>query len=169
MAAGLVPPSTGTLLGVLSTTDTLPSSWIGVWSTHIVQKDCTTNFTYYDQTMTDTLCADANIQPDSTAESPLSCTTQLNGNSYHVVCDGAETLEGSCTATYHEDITGTVNGDSYTSGGTFTISYSEGCSGLPDMCINITITGTRISSDPGVCANTPVEPVSWGLLKSRYE
>jgi hypothetical protein len=171
VAAGTTAVPEVSTLDVLGTLDTLPSSWIGVWSIHTTQTDCTTNFVYFDQTLTDTLCADANIQPDSTADLPVSCTAQVDANSFHVICDATYPVEpGSpCMATFHEDVTGSVNGDSYTSSGTFTISYSDSCSNVFDTCINISSTGSRTSSDPGVCANTPVEPVSWGLLKSRYE
>jgi hypothetical protein len=62
-----------------------------------------------------------------------------------------------------------VSGDTCTSSGAFTMSYSDSCSNAFDSCVNFTSTGGRLSSDPGVCANTPVEAVSWRLLKSRYE
>jgi hypothetical protein len=156
-------------LQLLKTSDTIPSEWLGVWSFHVVQKDCTTHIITADTTVLDTLCTSSNIEPDSTAAFPLSCDYQVEGNGYHLVCDGTVAVTDSCTALFHEDLTGTVSGGSFQVEGTFSFSYQGSCFGIPDQCTEYTSTGTRINSDPAVCQGTPVEPTTWGIIKSRYQ
>jgi len=155
-------------LEILKAADSLPTDWIGVWSIHSVQKDCTTQIVSYDATVLDTLCTDSSIEPDSNSVFQTNCTTTINGNSYEVVCDGTLAVTDSCQTIYHQETSGTVTGSSFTVSGTITFSYSGSCFGLPDQCLSFTSTGTRVDSNPAVCSQTPVEPTSWGLLKSRY-
>ncbi len=164
-AAAITPPHPPTLNQILTAADTnLPSAWVGVWSIHTVETDCTSGATFYDATLVDTLCVDQSIAP---GDSTVSCNVQVDATSFHVTCSGTQDVIAGCTATFSYDVSGSVTGNSFTSTGTFNITYSGDCFGAEDSCFNITETGTRTSSDPGVC-NTPTLPNTWGRLKAMY-
>ncbi len=169
LAAGKIEAPRIPVLDILSANDAVPSNWIGIWTIHTTLRDCTTNLLIFDETVNDTLCADTSIEPDSTADFPVSCTTQFTSDSFSLVCDGTYPESDSCSVTYHQEYSGTIGSGSYTASGNYSFVFTGACDGIPDQCVNVATTGTRVSSDPGVCPQTPVESTSWGLLKSRYE
>lgn len=145
----------------------IPAEWEGIWETQIDLYDCDTNFLLFSTTATDTICEGDVLEQPEGEDSALDCTGSADANSYTLNCTGTEEVAPGCTATYTYVATGTRSGDSYTAEATMDITFSGDC-GIPDSCQRTEITGTRISSDPGPCEQTPVESWSWNTVRSLY-
>jgi hypothetical protein len=145
----------------------VPAEWVGIWEIQIELYDCDTDQLLFSTTSTDTICeGDAFEEPDDESGS-VTCTGTADADSYTMHCEGSEVVMPGCTANYEYNAEGTRSGDSYQSTAIFTVAYAGDC-GVPDSCQRTEIVGTRISSDPGPCEQTPVERRSWDTVRSLY-
>jgi hypothetical protein len=147
-------------------TITVPPEWAGIWAISDTIYDCTGAFQSA-STVTDTLCAGASFQQDST----ITCTGSATSTTYQQTCDGGGEVFTDCAYTFHLDAHGTRNGENYFSVTTITTTYSgtgKGCDLFPDNCTQINTHATRTGPAPTVYCSTPVRSSTWGQLKALY-
>ena len=145
-----------------------PDEYIGIWDVTTVVRDCETQIILFQSTERDTVCAGESFDPEF-GETPLTCTGEITPTTVNLECTGSYEVEPGCTANITLTMTGTLNGDTWTTTTTIASNYvGEACVD-PSTCISATSTSTRVSPDPGDCPPSPVEPATWGQLKHRYE
>ncbi|MFN8178870.1 MAG: hypothetical protein U0167_13150, partial [bacterium] len=72
------------------------------------------------------------------------------------------------TVTFNYTLAATRTGETLHATLTQSQVYSQpGCGPIPDSCTKTVTTATRIGAEPANCA-APVEPDTWGQVKSRY-
>lgn len=143
----------------------VPPEWLGIWFVTSTAKDCETGFVFFSNAEPDTLCANSALDPEDD-EVGLSCTSTLNATNYSSTCTGT-VEEAGCTATYTYESNFTRTGDAYSGVTTLTLDY-QGVDCGPAVCMRIETSATRVSSSTSSCL-TPVEPTTWGTVKSLYE
>jgi hypothetical protein len=146
----------------------VPEEWIGIWELEVAIYDCDTNALLFSSTQLDTICpgfAFTDPDPDSI---DFDCTGSANATTYTNHCEGSEEISPTCTMNFVYDVTGTRTGNSYTSVGVSTITYTGDCPFVMDSCQRTEISGTRIATDPGPCESTPTENRPWATVKSYY-
>lgn len=146
----------------------LPDEYIGIWETTTVVRDCDTQIILFQSTENDTVCAGETFDPDF-GETPLTCTGTITPTTIDLQCVGSYEEEPGCTANVDFTMTGTLNGDTWTTTTRIDVTYVGETCPVPSSCLSITSTATRINPDPGDCPPSPVEPATWGQLKHRYE
>jgi hypothetical protein len=165
--AAPVAPSAPRLSDWLSilTDPALPHAWAGVWQSTNVDSNCV-NHTYTGTTYsTDTLCTNQAIGGGP----QVTCTGTTSDTAIDISCSGTEEIFPGCSVTYSFTLVATRSGETLqaatTSSQVFTPTL---CAGLADTCTKTVTTATRIGPEPADCA-TPVEPDTWGEMKSRYK
>jgi hypothetical protein len=146
----------------------IPEEWVGVWELEIAVYECETNTLLFSTTDLDTICPGSVFEDPDPEEMPLECTGSADADSYTTHCEGSLEVMPGCTMNFVYDVTGTRDGDTYTSVATTDITYSGDCPDVPDTCQRTEVTGTRIGGAPNPCDGTPVEGRSWGTVKSLY-
>ena len=146
----------------------IPEEWIGIWELDISIYDCETNALLFSTTNLDTICLGSVFEDPDPGSASIECTGSASATTYSTHCEGSELVEPGCTSNFVYDVSGTRNGNSYTSIATFTTTYTGDCGFFPDSCQRTEITGTRTSSDPGPCEITPVESRAWATVKAYY-
>lgn len=154
--------------GILLRDVITPPEWGGIWSTESELFDCETNQLLDTQAYTDTICAGENIEFGD-PEFPFTCTGSANANTVHVECSGSFEIIEDCVMNFSTVFDATRNGDTIEAVTTQTTTYvGAGCLFLPDECVRMEATSTRIGPEPVPCGSTPVEAVDWGTVKSLY-
>lgn len=143
-----------------------PSEWAGIYDYQVTIYLCGDETPFYNQAMTDTLCAGEVYDPSDSQEN---CTGSYTPTSIDLTCTWSEDVADSCTANYSITLTGTRNGGSLEETAIIHVTYSGGGCGeeYADLCTRTVITGTRVAPAPTNCA-TPVEATSWGTIKALY-
>jgi hypothetical protein len=143
----------------------IPAEWAGIWMYQSQTKDCVTGAVINSSAYADTTCAGEVIVPGGGF---YQCTGGYDGNTYTSDCVASQEILPGCRADYHLVQTGTRNGDTYTSTARSTTTFvGETCGVLADQCFDFVTTATRVAPAPDPCF-VPVEPVTWGSLKSRF-
>jgi len=146
----------------------IPEEWIGVWQLDIAIYDCDTNIRLYSSAPLDTICPGSVFEDPDGGDFTIECTASAGATTYTTHCEGSSEVEPGCIANFMYDVTGTRDGDSYSSTAITTIAYTGDCPLIPDSCQRIEISGIRISSDLGPCDSTPVESRPWATVKAFY-
>jgi hypothetical protein len=146
----------------------VPEEWFGVWETDIAIYDCETNVLVFSTTSRDTTCPGAVFEDPDPGETTFECTSSADANSFVIHCEGSEEVIPGCMANYVYDATTTRNGDSFTSIGTTSFTYTGDCPFIEDSCNRTEVTGTRISNDTADCESLPVEGQPWATVKAYY-
>jgi hypothetical protein len=150
--------------------DPVPAEWSGVWSTVDSLYDCNGVF---QQTFSsiDTLCTGQAVEPDPDPEFTYECNGTITATTVNITCTGSSEVFPDCTANFVVTQVGTRTADSYfmviTTNTTFS-GTGKGCDQFPAQCMQFNTHGTRIAPEPTAYCATPVEPTTWGKLKSRY-
>jgi len=146
----------------------IPTEWGGIWDVTSTTYDCETNAVIGTDAYADTLCAGTVFDFDDPGFE-ITCTGTADGNTITSHCTGSLELGEACTMNFDLQSTTTRTGDTYESVSTINTTYDGAeCGFLPDSCNRVETTGTRIAPEPVPCANTPVETVNWGTVKSLY-
>jgi len=154
------------LLGRLSEQTPFPSEWLGVWDFETQIKDCETQQVFSTFSERDTLCPNDDVLDEDDFE--YECTGTITETSYQLVCTGTYEEPAGCTVDVDVSMEGTRTGNSFSSTGTFSFTYTgETCPVTGTFCSIIETSGTRVSTSTEGC-ETAVEGVSWGRIKSVY-
>ena len=146
----------------------VPEEWFGVWEIEIEIFECESNEMIWFSAFRDTTCPGAVFEDPDPGETTVECTSSVDGNSYEIHCEGSEEAIPGCMMNYVYDTTTTRNGDSFTSVGTTSITYTGECPFFEDSCNRTEITGTRISNEAEDCESLPVEGQPWATVKALY-
>jgi len=146
----------------------IPDEWLGIWELEVSAYDCETDALIFSSTSIDTTCPGAVFEDPDASGFPLECTGTADADSYEIHCEGSQEVIPGCTANFVHDGNATLDGNSYTSTTTTSITYTGDCSVIPDSCQRLEITGTRIGATPNPCNGVPVEARSWSTVKSLY-
>jgi hypothetical protein len=120
----------------------------------------------------DTLCAGRAYDPAPDSPYQLECTGTVTTTTVDQHCTFSGPVEGTeCTLDITFDFVGTRSGDSSVI--TQTLSIDVGgtgaeCAFFPDECTRTVSRATRIGPEPGAYCASPVEPTTWGRVKSQY-
>jgi hypothetical protein len=147
---------------------TIPLEWQGIWDiTSITRIPCETGAPIQ-STDTDTLCVGDRAFDSDGDGVEVECTGTVSGTSFDITCTSTDTFD-ECEVTVVTTHTGTRTGDTYMATSTIvSTAVDPKLCGFDEFCVESTTTGVRTSSDPGVCAITPVEERSWGSIKTEY-
>lgn len=141
-------------------------AWEGVWEIETTVRDCETQNIISTSSTRDSLCAGDPI-PFEGGEADLTCDGTANDTSFELHCSGSNEWFPGCVAHTTLTATGTRDGDSFSATATMETTF-EGtgkCEFFPDQCLLIETAGTRVEDG---CVTTPVEPLGWGKVKSRF-
>ena len=148
--------------------DPIPAEWAGIWSVTDSMYECTSGTFFFAFARTDTLCSGGTFTPPDTS-ADYSCTGSATPTTINMTCTGSEQVEPTCTANYNVTMVGTRTADSYYYVITSNVTYTGAdCTGYDDACIQFNSHGVRTAPEPVAYCATPVEPTTWGKLKSRY-
>ncbi len=150
----------------------VPSEWAGVWDTRSTSTICGGS-QIGSSVDTDTLCAGAPIglPGDDGSGIELLCTGTVDATTIDIICTESSEVFPDCQQTVTIEYDVTRIGDQSTSVVVITTTHTgtgAGCSDIPDSCIRIDGTGTRVGPAPGSCTQTPVTSASWGVIKTLY-
>jgi hypothetical protein len=144
-----------------------PSEWSGIWNYQITYYLCDGEFPLYTIAMTDTICAGDSYDPGEGEDQ--NCTGTYTPTSIDIECSWSEEVADNCIASTSASVTGSVSAGSIQKTVILNVTYAgEGCGvEFEDMCTRIVFAGTRVAPQPAECF-TPVEPASWGTIKTLY-
>jgi hypothetical protein len=117
-------------------------------------------------TVQDTICAGDMFDMDF--GTPIDCTGTITPSTFDIQCEGSFEEEPGCTANVQVTLDGTLNGETGMSTTRIETTFVGSTCTVPEFCISITSTRTRINPDPP-CAPAAVEATTWGWLKHFYE
>ncbi len=163
--AGPRPTSHGGSPSRLLGGNVVPAAWAGIWSTVDSTYDCQDILQSTDSSL-DTLCTGQASDP-GTGE----CIGTITDNSIDITCNYSELIDTDCTLTISIEVHGTRTSNSYLltiTSMSSTAGTSKGCDLFPSSCSRTVSRGTRIASEPLAYCSTPVDPTTWGRVKSRY-
>ncbi len=165
-AAFRVPGPGGT---ILHDTIVVPAAWSGIWAITDSVYNCGNSTPISFSSDADTLCTGQSFNPEDTGGVTVTCTGSADDTHADITCTGSFEVFPLCTATYTVRSVTTRTGESYVATTTITTTYSQpGCgSFLQDTCQIINTKGMRTGPAPGNCL-TPVQPGTWGAIKSLY-
>lgn len=150
-----------------SDAQTIPADWAGIWVFTTDDEECNGPFieTYVD---TATVCPGDEFGAEEEGFE-LNCSGTITSTTIDVTCSQSLEIFADCTMTITFTTQGTRTGDTIQGTEQTTITYTgTACGILEDMCIDGTVSGTRINPDPGACGATPTLPTTWGAIKSVY-
>jgi hypothetical protein len=149
-----------------ATSPLIPAAWGGIWATAESTHVCGNPTITMTDAGFDTLCSGTPVIDESGG---LTCTGTADDVSANVSC--SVTFPAGpppCTATISINLMATRNGNSafvtFTESHTFT---PTNCAGMADTCEVTESTYTRVGPEPVPCTS-PVEPTTWGMIKSSY-
>lgn len=148
----------------------VPPEWAGIWTYVDSTYDCDGNFESLDGG-TDTLCAGRVFQPVEDNPYPLVCNENTTASTVEVSCTAFVEIVPDCDAMFTFEFNGTRTGDSYfvtALSRTEFVGTAPECGFLPNSCSRTNTHGTRIAPEPVAYCATPVEPTTWGRVKTRY-
>jgi hypothetical protein len=138
---------------------TIPASWAGIWSVQTTSVDCST-MEVGEDTVVDTLCAGQPFQfelPFGNGVLVIPCSGTIGETAFDLDC--GSTLSIGCAVDVHITLDGTRDAAAHTFTGTGRFDGIPGPECPPEataVCLDITINGTRLSSDsPGCPASAP--------------
>ncbi len=146
----------------------IPPEWAGIWTYLDSTYECTGALLSVDSGL-DTLCTGTVISFDS-GPFAVVCTGSSTATTVDQIC----TFTGpilTCTVNFTIEMHGTRTADSYVITNTVTTDYSgiaPECAFLLDTCRRTVTRGTRTAGEPVAYCSTPVDPTTWGRVKSRY-
>lgn len=162
--AGVHPAKPLVPLLLVQTEDpTVTSEWAGVWQSNEDTYNCETQALSSSDVVVDTLCTGAAVLG---LGDDFTCTGTITATDYDVHCTAVFSDVPGCTVNVDVRGVGTRDGDSAESTTVMQIWFT-GCS-FPSACDSIVAQSTRIAPELETCT-TPVEPLSWGALKSRFD
>ena len=137
----------------------VPQEWLGVWENTLTTTPCAdASGSLMRETTVDTflICPDAvNAFDDEEFEAFADlCTETIDGNTYRIVCQGTETVFGTCSVDLDVDVAAVFSptGDSYSFSGRYEAIASPGCGGtFADFCEEVDGTAVRISTSTEGC------------------
>lgn len=145
----------------------LPPEWAGLWAFDDTTRACNRGAIESIDMGVDTLCAGFSLEPDPTEGGAYSCTGTVTATEIDLQCSFSISIEG-CTLTYQQTLRASRNGDTATSFFQFSMTSTPPlCAFIPDTCFEEYEGFTRIGPAPATCT-TPIEPATWGDIKSRY-
>ena len=148
---------------------TIPSGWGGIWDTHVDTRLCDIPLVLFSTSYIDTLCPGTEVDPGAGNPGDITnCTGTSTDTSIDMTCNYTQQVEAGCTLNATVDYQSTRTGDSFLTTMRIQSTYVGDCVEFEDNCFEMEITGTRIGPAPANCA-TPVDRVTWGTVKSRYE
>lgn len=167
MIAGVLVLSLGLLAG--TGLAQFGADWHGKWELDKAVYDCDFGFLLWEDTYEIVFCEgeDYDYQTDPEWQD-IDCQGGVVGNEVDLVCTMSQWVEEDCfaemtiTLDYTLDsgvITGTEILETNFTGAGCLITYS---------CIESTLTGTRIDTDPVECDPQANEDVSWSVVKGIY-
>lgn len=145
----------------------IPEAWTGIWDTHIEMHFCESPTIIFSDDYTDTLCT-GQVFDTGDQEIPIVCSGTATDSNIEMTCSGSSEVMAGCTLSMQIDYDGTRTGDTFSTTMVVNATYTGDCFGVSDTCTEVTITGERVGPAPSSCA-TPVDRVTWGTIKSRYE
>jgi hypothetical protein len=158
-------PGLAEILASLGDT-TIPPAWAGIWHFDNTDFDCSTNDPIGFDSADDTLCTGAEVYPGGGLVT-FTCTGTTNDTSINITCTGSGGFPPICTVDATVMLVATLSGQDLNATFTTTVvSTPPNCYGQ-DGCVRTETIGTYLGPEPAECAS-PVEPGSWGRLKSRY-
>lgn len=147
----------------------LPPEWAGVWTYLDSTYDCTGALLSVDSGL-DTLCTGTVISFDS-GPFVVVCTGSSTATTIDQTCTFTGEVVTDCNVTFTIEMHGTRTASSSVITNTVTTDYSgiaPECAFLPDSCRRTVTRANRIASEPVAYCSTPVDPTTWGRVKSRY-
>lgn len=161
--------SLATIFSALDSDPAVPTAWGGIWDTDIDTRICDNPLVLFTSSFVDTLCPGTEVDPGAgDPGSVTNCTGTATDASINMTCTYAQEVTPGCMLNATVDYVSTRNGDSFSTNMRIQSTYTGDCTDVEDSCIEMDITGTRIGPAPADCA-VPVDRVTWGTVKSRYE
>jgi len=144
---------------------TIPAAWSGIWAKEDSLHLCSDPTVFVTRAGFDTLCTGATFDEEA-GGIMLNCTGMVDDDSADITCTGTDNSDPDCTVLFDVHIVAMRNGDSFFRVSTANITHEPPSCDF-DGCIVTETTATREFPEPAECL-TPVEPGTWGMIKSRY-
>jgi len=147
----------------------IPPEWAGVWTYLDSTYDCNGSLLGVDPGLG--RWATGRVSPCDSGPLAVQCTGSSTSTTVDQTCTYTGEVVTDCNVTFTIEMHGTRNADSYVITNTVTTDYAgtaPECSFLPDSCRRTVSRGNRIAAEPVAYCSTPVDPTTWGRVKSRY-
>ena len=160
------------LRGALNGSIVVPAEWSGIWSYTDSVYDCSGVFQSLDSGL-DTLCTGLSYDPapDSPYPARLHRIRDLDHRrpALHVQRpDRGHRMHGHLHVRLRRNPLGRHVRDHQHDVDRHRRNGASECSFFPDQCTRTVSRATRIAAEPTAYCATPVEPTTWGRVKSQY-